>query len=120
MSDQFTVLVVDDQPIIRQLLVQALRRACPGALALPVDGVRSARAVLQDCTVDALITDYHLPDGTGLDVLRSVQRRAPAIRAVVISADASVGELALAAGAMAFLPKPFTIAELLPLLDALC
>ena len=120
MNHQLTVLVVDDQPIIRQLLVQALRRACPGALAVPVDGVKAARAVAQECALDAMITDYHLPDGTGLDILYAVQRRIPDIRALVISADASIAEKALAAGAMAFLAKPFSVGDLLPLLHELC
>ncbi|SDR81897.1 PAS domain S-box-containing protein [Nocardioides scoriae] len=70
---------------------------------------------------DLVLLDLHLPDGSGVDVLRSL-RRDPATadtRVVVLSADASPSTIAgvLGEGADAYLAKPYELDRLLEVLD---
>lgn len=43
---------------------------------------------------DVLITDYHLPDGTGLDAARAARRQHGELRTILFSGDAAAGEMA--------------------------
>ena len=66
----------------------------------------------RDRTADLILLDYRLPDMEGKDLLRKLrpQEKAPVI---VISADHSVKEVSLQAGAQDFIGKPFDIEILL-------
>jgi DNA-binding response OmpR family regulator len=70
-----------------------------------------------------VLLDMHLPDMSGMDVLRRL-KAAPAtadIPVVIVSADAlpATIEGALAAGARRYLSKPVSVSELLALVDQL-
>lgn len=60
---------------------------------------------------DLLFLDLHLPDASGLDLLKSLRALSPSTRIVAVSSDGSAAnkEAALAAGAEQFLEKPFEI-----------
>lgn len=119
MSNQVIVLVVDDVALVRRVLRRAIGRVHPDALVLESVSVAEARQVLQHIHVGAVITDYNLPDGTGLDVLSSAHARHADVPVIVVSSDASVSGLVLASGAVAFLEKPLDISVLLETLERL-
>ncbi|MGY1814534.1 response regulator transcription factor [Blastococcus sp. SYSU D00820] len=109
------VLVADDEDDIRELVTVAVRRAGCTVVAALADGpsaLAAARAELPDLAV----LDVSMPGATGLDVC-SALRAEPAgagVRVLLLSAGASADDVArgLAAGADAYLAKPFSVAAL--------
>jgi DNA-binding response OmpR family regulator len=113
------ILLVEDDPPIRDFVVQALREE-GFAVDAAVDA-RSARAAAVENVYDALIVDLGLPDGDGLDLiaeLRSCGVRAPLL---ILSARRSVEDRVrgLERGGDDYLPKPFAVVELVARLRAL-
>jgi CheY-like chemotaxis protein len=107
-----TVLLVEDEPDVRGIVAEILRRH--GHHVLPVDGVDAVRRLLSAAPprVDLLLTDLVLADGTGLEVARLITAHAPATPVLymsgyseaVFSGDQPVDHL---------IRKPFTSAALL-------
>ena len=103
------VLVVDDDASIRTVIAQALKRA--GHAVTIADSLAAADRALAAGAPDVLITDVVLPDGDGLNHLREVTQRYPALPAIVLSArnTLSTAVRATEAGAYEYLPKPFDL-----------
>ena len=111
----FRVLVADDEDDIRALVCVAVDKA-GGTLAVDVgDGTQALAAARRD-SPDLAILDVNMPGATGLEVCTAL-RSDPAtagIRILLLSAGASPDDVArgLAAGADAYLAKPFGIKAL--------
>ncbi|KPG87148.1 response regulator [Frigoribacterium sp. RIT-PI-h] len=115
MTTVFTVLVVDDALYVADLHRRQVEQL-PGLRALPAVGtVAEVRRVLAERSVDLLLLDVHLPDGSGLDLLREVD-----VDAFVLSAasDATTVRQALRRGALGYLIKPFASGALVDRLRA--
>lgn len=65
-------------------------------------------------TPDIVITDYHLPEYTGLDLLKKIHRQSPEIEVIIIteSGDQETALSAMRAGAYDYIKKPLNIKEL--------
>lgn len=107
------ILVVDDDPSIRKLIVTTLRR--DGYSLSEAENGREALEAMQAGKEDLVLLDLMMPEVSGWDVLRirkndSELRRIPVI---VITANhgPEVGD-ALASGICALLPKPFELTTL--------
>ncbi|HYN43085.1 MAG TPA: hybrid sensor histidine kinase/response regulator [Thermoanaerobaculia bacterium] len=123
MVDALRVLVVDDEPGIRQAVMRILsshRTTLPDAeeeTAFDVAQAGSGEEALAACAAgapDILLLDYKLPSLSGLDVLERLGPAAADTLVVMITAYATI-ETAVTAtrrGAYDFLAKPFTPAEL--------
>ncbi len=112
MSTQHSVLIVDDEPDIRELLHITVQRM--GHAATTAATRKEAEKLLRDGAFDLCLTDMKLPDGTGLDVIHTAQKHQPSLPIAVITAFGSV-DLAidsLKAGAFDFITKPLDIAQL--------
>ena len=119
MSSVFTVLVVDDDFHVADLHRRQVDEV-PGFRALePVGTLATARAALSSGTVDLVLVDVYLPDGSGLDLLRSIDTDADA-DAFVLSAASDSGTVrrAMRSGALAYLIKPFAAGVLTERLQA--
>ena len=89
------LLLVDDHTAVRAGLV-ALLRSEPGLVAVGASGsVSGALAAVRGHDPDVVVLDYHLPDGDGLSLCRTLKRLEPAPAVVVYSAYAG-SRLALA------------------------
>jgi DNA-binding NtrC family response regulator len=110
--NQGSVLVVEDEAPLRQLVAEALE-AKGFAVAQAVDGA-DALARLEGFAYDGLVVDLRLPDADGMDVLRAAIDRYPKIRSVVMTGFGGVEEAvkALKLGAIDFLIKPFQLVQL--------
>lgn len=110
------VLIVEDDPMLRQYLEDALREfgydihsACNG---------EEAARWLHDHHVDAVLTDVLMPEQDGVRLVAEIKRQQPHLPVVAMSgrgrSDLSVDSLSLmrALGADATLEKPFGLAEL--------
>ena len=106
------VLVVDDEPSMRELLQIVLRRE--GYDVLVADNGRAALAALERHPVDLLISDIKMPDMSGVEVLRAARGIDQDILAIMITAFASTETAveALRLGAHDYISKPFKIDEL--------
>jgi len=114
-TTELTVLVVDDDFYVADLHRRQVEQL-PGLRALPAVGtVAEVRRVLAEQHVDLLLLDVHLPDGSGLDLLREVD-----VDAFVLSAasDAATVRRALRRGALGYLIKPFASGTLIDRLHA--
>jgi len=109
-----TILLVDDSEDCIATLDLALQ-TLPGVVIRSSLSAEAALVVLEDRehdTVSAVITDIHLPEMTGLDLVARI-RQNPRFRSLpilVVSADAdpSTPARALSLGANAYFAKPFS------------
>lgn len=101
------VLLVDDHELIRHGLALAFHRE-PGTEVVAQAGtVVSALAAYDRAAPDVVVTDLQLPDGTGLDIIRSVRQRNPGIGLVLLTMHSGDDQIfaAMEAGASAFVGK---------------
>ncbi len=108
------LLVVDDEPGLRQMLEILFRREGYEVVSAP--GYRTAVEAIEKSPqpFPVVLTDLMMPDGSGLDVLSAAKRRSTATEVILITAHSSV-ENAIAAmrsGAYDFVTKPFEPSEL--------
>jgi two-component system, NtrC family, response regulator GlrR len=102
------ILIVEDEADLAATCVRLLRRN--GHAVVAVGSRAAALAALGTAAPAVLVSDVRLPDGDGLDVVRAAAAMQPSVPAVVMTGRASeAGRVAArAAGAVAYLPKPFT------------
>ncbi|RDV26770.1 DNA-binding response regulator [Alteromonas aestuariivivens] len=113
------VLLVEDDAPLSDALARSLRNA-----RYVVDCVyrgQVALNALQAKQTDMVILDLGLPDMDGLEVLKQLRRRFPAMPVLILTARDKVTDkiLGLDAGADDYLPKPFEMDELLARLRAM-
>ncbi len=107
------ILVIDDEPALRQIVVSVLTRA--DYFVDEVAGVAAARARLAKGDVDVALCDIAMPDGSGIDLLRETRASGIDTVFVMITGSSSVATAveALRAGAHDYLTKPVRNEELL-------
>jgi DNA-binding response OmpR family regulator len=117
-----TILLVDDDPLVRRSLTQALERT--GYQVVPaengLDGARRAR----EGGVDLAIVDIHMPDMDGLELLAQLRASSSTMPVIMMSGGDQTRDLALLndtklLGASAALAKPFSLDELYTLVATL-
>ena len=87
------VLVVEDDELVREVVVMSLAEA-GFATAGAEDAGRALAYLDQGRAADALITDFSMPGMNGLDLIREVHRRKPALPAILLTGH--VGDIAAA------------------------
>jgi DNA-binding NarL/FixJ family response regulator len=108
------ILIVDDQGLVREGLIRIINRqkdfTCCGA----VDGVNAAQKALTTCKPDLVVVDLLLPDGDGLEMVKSLNAQYPSLPMLVISqCDETIyAERALKSGARGFVMKNLAISEI--------
>jgi two-component system, OmpR family, response regulator MprA len=113
------ILVVDDDPPIRRMLVRTLDAEGFEARAAPDGG--AALAAIEESAPDVLVLDVAMPGLDGLDVTRRVRTKGLAFPILLLTARDTVPErvAGLDAGADDYLVKPFAPEELLARIRAL-
>jgi two-component system response regulator PilR (NtrC family) len=111
------VLVIDDEPAIRELLNLTLSRM--GLDVTTVEDLAAARRALMTTEFSFCLTDMRLPDGNGLDLVREVAENYPQLPIAVITAHGKVEDAvhALKLGAFDFVSKPVDLAVLRKLVN---
>jgi DNA-binding response OmpR family regulator len=113
-----SVLVVEDEPGI----VDFLQRGLEGegfAVGVATDGIAGERAALGG-GYDAVVLDLMLPRRSGLEILDSLHRARPRLPVIVLTARGEVEDrvAGLDSGAVDYIVKPFSLAELVARLRA--
>ena len=113
-----TILVVDDEPLIRWAVREELESA--GFAVVEAGTAREALACLSEgaALISVALLDVKLPDSDDLGLLRRVRREAPDCRVIVMTAHGTPELLAeaMAAGAFATITKPFDMARMIGLI----
>ena len=111
-SKNLTVLIVDDEPDILELMEEEFTH-CGYKTVTAICG-NDAIKILDNSKIDIVISDYKMPNGNGMAVLSHVNKMQvkPLFFFVSGQADVSV-EDALRAGARKFFSKPFDLDELI-------
>src|SRR4030088_2353577 len=113
------VLVVDDEPVLAELVSMALRYE-GWEIATAGDGA-SAIASARETPPDVVVLDVMLPDISGLDVLRMLREQIPGLPLLLLTAKDSVEDriAGLTAGGDDYVTKPFSLEEVVLRLRAL-
>lgn len=120
-ADRECVLLVDDDPIVRDVLTMSLEDA--GYAVLSADGGAAALSLLDAARrVDVLVSDLTMPDMDGLVLIKAVHERRPHLPAVLLTGYAGDGA-ALAvggaiSGAFSLLCKPVSGTQLVDRIKA--
>jgi CheY-like chemotaxis protein len=108
------VLVVDDDEFVRETVMMSLEGA-----GFAAEGAADAADALTSTdrgrAVDAVITDFYMPGMNGLDLIREMQKRYPALPAILLTGH--VGDIAAATARavgspVIVLQKPVPLSEL--------
>ena len=111
------VLVIDDEPDIRELLDLTLTRM--GLEVTTAEDLAGARRELQNGEFSFCLTDMRLPDGNGLDLVEEISENYPNLPTAVITAHGKIEDAvyALKIGAFDFVSKPVDLAVLRKLVN---
>jgi two-component system response regulator PilR (NtrC family) len=106
------VLVVDDEPSMRELLDITLKQE--GYDVTLADGGEAAISALEETVFDLVVTDLRMRKLDGLAVLRAVKERAPGTAVLMVTAFASTDTAveAMKLGAYDYVTKPFKLDEI--------
>ena len=115
------ILVVDDDPESRDLLCEVLEANGYQQVEAVADGLAAREALARDDDCPIVIADLHMPNESGLDLLRNLRKQNAKHQIVLMSSfiSATERELARDLGAYALLDKPFRLSELLQVVSQL-
>ena len=104
-----TILVVDDDPDIRDILRDSLSSL--GSRVLTASNGRECLVVMDREGPEVVLLDIEMPDKSGLDVLREIRQRASDATVIMITAYGTIERAvqAMKDGAFDFIPKPFEL-----------
>ncbi|HYM26236.1 MAG TPA: response regulator [Vicinamibacterales bacterium] len=116
-SPALRVLVVDDEPLIRWSLGEALTDS--GCTVIEGSDARSARRAIEEASerFDVILLDFRLPDSNDLSLLESVRRLMPDTPVILMTAYGTPETVAgaIKLGAYRVVSKPFEIADMVDL-----
>lgn len=118
-QDELTrILVVDDEPMIRRLIGDALKPFDYHVDCSATSG--NALENLIDYEYNLILIDWDLPGISGRELLRYCKKNHPLMEIVMISGNAATADVVdvVKDGAFDFLPKPFTIEKLVETVKA--
>ncbi len=118
MAETAKILVVDDEPSMREFLVILLHKNGYGAHAAASGA--EALTLLRQRHFDLIVSDIRMPDLSGLDLLENVKQQDLSIPVVLITAYASPEDavLAMKNGAYDYITKPFKVDDILSVIKA--
>ena len=106
-----TVLVVDDEALLRWSLAEVLRRG--GHMVIEATNASSAREAMTRSSepIDVVLLDYRLPDSNDFGLLTAVRRIMPRAQVILMTAFSApeITQGAMRLGAFSVVAKPFEI-----------
>jgi len=108
------ILVVEGNGDIRRSIEEAILKPAGYSVYSVGDG-KSALELIDEVQPDLVLTDYRMPNLTGLELIKSLQRDFPAVPTILMTSDVSSQIIleSMRAGAVDFLAKPFEAEHLL-------
>jgi putative nucleotidyltransferase with HDIG domain len=107
-----TLLIVDDDPNIRELLTAKLTHL--GYACRTADGADRALSILERESIHLVLSDIMMPGLSGIDLLQRLVQGYPETAVVMLTAaaDAQIAVQAMKLGAYDYITKPFNLEEL--------
>jgi two-component system chemotaxis response regulator CheY len=104
----FKVLVADDSGVMRKILIRALNACSVTDIVEASDGAE-ALSRFEEHTFDLVLTDWNMPNKTGLEVLQSIRGAGSKVPVIMITTEAEASRVkeAIGAGVTDYLAKPF-------------
>jgi two-component system chemotaxis response regulator CheY len=102
------VLVVDDSGVMRKIIIRALNSCGVNDIVEAADGVE-ALARFAEHSIDLVMTDWNMPNKTGLQLLQEIRAGGSQAPVIMITTEAEAGRVkeAIEAGVSDYLAKPF-------------
>ncbi len=112
------ILVVEDEPLLREMLADALTLARMQVTTAP-DGALAWRAWQQAGGFDLVISDQRMPDCTGLELMALIRGSGSEVPFILVSGQGleSVENQLSEDQRVRFVPKPFELPRLLPIME---
>jgi two-component system phosphate regulon response regulator OmpR len=108
-----TILIVDDEPDVREVLEEYL--VAHGYVAVGAENADAAKAIAATQPVDLALVDIHMPGEDGLSLARHLRERYAGVAIIMLTSAATVVDriVGLEMGADDYVPKPFDPREVL-------
>ena len=105
--DPIKVLIVDDEEVMRSLMIKILEKA--GYKVITANGGLAARQILAEQPIDLVLSDVKMPDMNGFDLLKEIKANYQHIAVIMMTAyaDSYTIKDALIYGADEYITKPF-------------
>jgi DNA-binding NtrC family response regulator len=112
MKESVKILVVDDEAIMRNLLLKILEQE--GYNVTPVSSYHEAVAKLADNKYDLVLSDVKMPETSGFELLKTIKKEWPQTAVIMMTGygDAYTVKEALMLGADEYVTKPFKSHEI--------
>jgi CheY-like chemotaxis protein len=110
-SPKYTILVVDDEELIRKMVFTFLSKLGHSCLTA-IDGVNALQE-MKGNKIDAVVTDIKMPNMDGITLIGELSTKYPGLPIMVMTAfeeEYSAG-IAISVGAREFIKKPFSLEE---------
>jgi signal transduction histidine kinase/CheY-like chemotaxis protein len=108
--EQISVLVVDDDRLVRRLMSEGLRNL--QYRITEAENGEQGLAAMERARFDLLLVDFAMPGMNGAEMVREAQKRQPGIKVLMVSGYADSAAVEAALGSARLLRKPFDLAEL--------
>ena len=107
------VLVADDSGVMRKIIIRSLNAVGISDVVEAADGAEGWEQ-LQNNQVDLVLTDWNMPNVTGLDFLRKIRESGSDLPVIMVTTEAEKAKVieAIQAGVTDYLCKPFESDEL--------
>ena len=112
------VLVVDDSGIMRKIIIRSLNACGVSDIVEGANG-NEGLAAFQSGPVDIVLTDWNMPEMSGLELLQAIRATGSAVPVIMITTEGDKSSVieAVQAGVTDYLCKPFEQDELRDKLD---
>ncbi len=114
-ADQISIIIVEDEPEFRRRFAQIIDSEPTMRLAGVAANKREAQILIDREEFDVMLIDLGLPDGTGIDLIRSVSQRKPDVDIMVVTVfgDEQHVVSSIEAGATGYILKDSTPADVI-------
>lgn len=112
---QTEILIVDDEPVMRELLAQILRSHGHQHIRFAEDGQRAIDLLAsQNCDIALAFIDLNMPGFNGIEVLTLARTLRPHCHCIVVSGHSDLDHVtaAIGAGARGFIVKPYSVKKI--------
>ncbi|MDA3959409.1 MAG: response regulator [Planctomycetota bacterium] len=107
-----TVLVVDDSAMMRKIVIKNLKELRGDLEIMEAGDGKDALAAFSSNSIDMVITDWNMPNMSGIDLVKEIRKLDPdkKVPVVMVTSEATADKVkeAVMAGANNYIAKPFT------------
>jgi DNA-binding NtrC family response regulator len=112
-----TVLIIDDEEKLRSLMKRII--TLEGYNVIEAGNIKTAQKILDKEDIDVVLCDVKLPDGSGVDYVKTIREKYPSIEVILLTAYGNIpdGVQAIKNGAFDYLTKGDDNNRIIPLLN---